>query len=101
MLNSNHGHLDGNSSNLLFMRRRQAADLLLSLADGPIQSLPTKNLLLDALHHVPTECFIADDWHDILKKVTYTLLQQGNTDGARMPTHLNNLLASISTRLNH
>jgi len=81
------------------MRRRQAADLLLSLADSPIQKLPARNLLLDALYQLPTETFIADDWHVILQQITQMLLQQEITNGARMPTHLNNLLSIISTRL--
>lgn len=99
MLNQEQQDHYEHSSNLLFMRRRQAADLLLSLADGPAQSLPTKNLLLDALYQLPTECFIADDWFIILEQITHTLLQQEAKQGAGMPTHLGNLLSSISHRL--
>lgn len=99
MLNQSLINQAGHSSNLLFMRRRQAADLLLSLAEGPNQSLPAKNLLLDALYQLPTECFIADDWYVILEKITHTLLQQEAKTGAGMPTHLTTLLANISQRL--
>jgi len=99
MLNSIENTLAGHTSNLLFMRRRQAADLLLSLAEGPSQSLPAKNLLLDALYKLPTECFIADDWYVILKQITHTLLQQETQYGAGMPTHLSALMASITQRL--
>lgn len=87
--------------NLLFMRRRQAADLLLSLAESRSQSIPERNLLLDALYQLPTECFIADDWSTILNQITHTLLLQEEKNGAWMPTHLSSLLAKVKQRLNH
>ncbi|MDX1474568.1 MAG: hypothetical protein R3309_10390 [Reinekea sp.] len=98
-MNTADNQLNSQSSNLLFMRRRQAADLLISLADGPAQPSLAKNLLLDALYQIPTECFIADDWYVILKQVTHVLLQQESKSGARMPTHLSDLLARIANRL--
>ncbi len=99
MLNSNANIINGHSSNLLFMRRRQAADLLISLAEGPSESNLAKNLLLDALYKLPNDCFIADDWYVILKQVTELLLQQETQNGARMPTRLNILLTKLSYRL--
>lgn len=99
MLNHPSDATTGHSSNLLFMRRRQAADLLLSLADGPSRSLPERNLLLDALYQLPTECFIADDWTDILFQITHKLLLQEEKLGARMPTQLSSLLNKVSQRL--
>ncbi len=86
------------SSNLMFMRRRQAAELLLSLVDNQTPSLPVKNQLMDALYQLPTDCFIANDWHVILQQITYTLLQQENKHGARMPTHLTQLLSQLQLR---
>lgn len=99
MLNRSEYTVTNHSSNLLFMRRRQAAQLLLSLAEGDNQNLPAKNLLLDALYQLPTQCFIADDWSVILEQVTHTLLLQGSQNGARMPTRLNELMAQIVNRL--
>jgi hypothetical protein len=99
MLNPSINTHSGHSSNLLFMRRRQAADLLLSLAEGPNRTVPAKNLLLDALYQLPTHCFIADDWYVILEQITHTLLQQDTQNGAGMPTELNHILASIYQRL--
>jgi hypothetical protein len=99
MLNQSENTLVGHSSNLLFMRRRQAADLLLSLAEGPRQSVPAKNLLLDALYQLPTHCFIADDWYVILEQITHTLLDQEEKHGAGMPTDLNKVLSCINQRL--
>ena len=99
MLNANFNATIGYSSNLLFMRRRQVADLLISLAEGPMESTQAKNLLLDALYQLPTHCFIADDWYVILKQVTETLLQQEAKNGARMPTALNRLISKLSIRL--
>jgi hypothetical protein len=91
----------GYSSNLLFMRRRQAANLIMSLVEdqGVNQSLPSKNLLLDALHQLPTECFIADDWSQILNQITTMLIKKEQQDGARMPTALSILLFSVQNRL--
>jgi hypothetical protein len=101
MLYPSENTLSGHSSNLLFMRRRQAADLLLSLAEGPNQTVPAKNLLMDALYQLPTQCFIADDWYIILEQITQTLLQQETKNGAGMPTDLNRILANIHQRLKH
>ncbi|EAR10488.1 hypothetical protein [Reinekea blandensis] len=99
MLTSEPSPHQGHTSNLLFMRRRQAADLLLALADGPSHSLPERNLLLDALYQLPTGCFIADDWTVILTRVTRLLLLQEDKNGAGMPTHLSRLLAKVNQRL--
>lgn len=101
MLNSTIETTNSHSSNLLFMRRRQAADLLLSLAEGPNRSTPAKNLLLDALYQLPTECFIADDWHVILEQVTQTLLLQQGNGSKKIPNELSLVLASIQQRLSH
>ncbi len=99
MLNTNKKNHTTTSANLVFMRRRQAVELLLSLAEEPEQSLPAKNLLLDSLYQLPTECFIADDWHLILHQITESLLLQEHKNGAGMPTHLSSLLAKIQQRL--
>lgn len=99
MLTSYQGPTQGQTSNLLFMRRRQAADLLLALADGPSQSLPERNLLLDALYQLPTECFIADDWTVILNRITQLLLRQEKKNATKMPTQLGPLLAKVNQRL--
>jgi hypothetical protein len=80
------------------MRRRQVANLLISLA-GETRSREARNQLLDVLYQLPTDCFIADDWHVILHQVTKTLLQQEEKNRARMPTHLNRLLSQIQLRL--
>ena len=57
-----------------------------------------KNQLIDALNDLPTNCFIADDWHIILQQVTHLLLQQEDKNGTRMPTHLTRLLGQIQLR---
>lgn len=99
MLTSQQGPHPGHTSNLLFMRRRQAADLLLALADGPSRSHPERNLLLDALYKLPTESFIADDWTVILNRITKLLLLQEEKNGAGMPTYLGRLLTKVDQRL--
>lgn len=86
------------SSNLVFMRRRQAANLLLSLTDSNGHCHQTRNLLLDALHQLPTEIFIADDWHLILEQVLDSLLTM-SSDRQSIPTHLSVLLFNIKNRL--
>ncbi|TCS41347.1 hypothetical protein BCF53_10678 [Reinekea marinisedimentorum] len=87
-----------NSSNLLFMRRQQAADLLMSLADTNARKTNTRNLLLDALSRLPTDCFIGDDWYEILKQVIKPLLKEQAYQNL-MPNDLSNMLFVIHNRL--
>lgn len=86
------------SSNLIFMRRRQVAQLLISLS-GHSNVPGAKSQILDALYFLPTDCFIADDWHVILNHVIKTLLQQEEKNEARMPTLLSAVLSQIQHRL--
>jgi hypothetical protein len=95
MLQSAQNSQTAQSSNLVFMRRRQVTDLILSLAKQNSANIPEKSQLLDALYLLPASCFIADDWHIILRQVTLALLQQENNQGARMPTHLTQWLTQI------
>lgn len=87
------------SSNLVYMRKRQAADLILSLSSDSHTNTTTKYMLLDALEQLPTECFIATDWYDILKQITTMLLQE-ERQKAGTPTKLSQMLTSLTLRLN-
>lgn len=102
MRTDHHASVLGYTSNLLFMRRRQAAQLLLGMVDCPdLNPRQTMNSLLDTLYLLPTECFIADDWFVILQQVTDMLLSLEERKEARMPTHLSNFIAQLRQKVRY
>ena len=88
---------------LVFLRRQQVADMIIELSfnEAARQHLPTmKGVLIDALHHLPPECFIADDWSCILNQVIKALLLQQETGTrTRMPAPLLGAISQLEQRL--
>ena len=88
---------------LVFLRRHQVADMIVSLAFNECaqRRMPEmKGLLMDALHELPPECFIADDWSDILVQVIQALLAEEPTLNALlMPTALKAAIFQLNQRL--
>lgn len=80
------------------MRRRQAADILFRLSGLTHEAGVKKSQLLTALHRLPTEYFIADDWYLILKQVTQGLLSNRQELKGIFPTHLDSLLSNLQNR---
>lgn len=94
---------DAPASSLVFLRRHQVADMVISLAfdECAQRRLPQmKGLLMDALHELPPECFIADDWSDILVQVIQALLSEEPTLNALlMPAALKAAIFQLNQRL--
>jgi hypothetical protein len=94
---------DPGTPSLVFLRRHQVADMMVDLAFNEYarQRMPEmKGLLMDALHELPPECFIADDWSDILVQVMQALLSDEPTLNALlMPTALKAAISQLNARL--
>jgi len=88
---------------MVFMRRHQAADMIISLAfnECRLQQMPEmKGFLVDALHELHPESFMADDWSDILIQVTQALLsEQPTLNALLMPAALKAAIFQLNTRL--
>lgn len=86
------------SSSLIFLRRQQVAEMIieLSFSEAARQRLPQlKGWLIDALQQLPEDCFIANDWTQILAQVVQALMNPE----AHIPTHLQCAIGQLQRRL--
>ena len=90
--------INSHSTNLLFMRRKHAVEMMLTLADSQHNKSVIRNLLLNKLHNLPTSCFIGDDWYAILEQILHELLTEKSARES-MPDDILQLLFILHRRL--